>query len=98
MSVTLTTQAGKPAVEIKAADGQVKTYRLEIVQATGLWTCTLWYCEEGGYVVRCRTSQDREWWSCSCKAWQFNSDRWTTGCKHTRTAKEIRAAIEALAS
>jgi hypothetical protein len=93
VSVSLTTLGGKPAVEIVAPDGEVKTYRLEWCHGAGVWRCVLWYCAEGGYTVEERGGR----WSCSCRAFQFNPDRFVTGCKHCIAMKELRAALEALA-
>lgn len=95
MSVVLTTLDDGPAVEIEAANGEVKTYRLRIKADAAGWSCTLQDGDGPVYAVRCLHGR---LWSCTCKAWEFNANRWTDGCKHTRTGKELREFLEAMGS
>lgn len=89
---------GQGIVEIADADGEMRSYRAELMpRGLSLWSIHLTRVDSGNqYLTRVFKDGSRgERWECSCKAFEFKK-RGVHDCKHTLAMRGFRAFLARL--
>lgn len=94
--MTLTVRDGKPCVELEDHAGELWSYAFEVRQSTPRLFSVLLVKSDGDPGTPYLVQIGERWHSCDCPHFRFRREVRAEGCKHCRTARELRPLLAML--